>query len=59
MQANPHYARVIGTRVYSDVSILLHAVLSIREFVHVLSVLYVRVCIGSIHTHLNVYMYTF
>ena len=24
MQANPHYARVIGTRIYSDVSILNH-----------------------------------
>ena len=29
MQANPHYARVIGTRVYSDVSILIYAALSI------------------------------
>lgn len=59
MQANPHYARVIGTRVYSDVSTLLYAVLSIREFVCMCCVLYVCVCIGSIHTHLNVYMCTF
>lgn len=35
MQANPHYARVIGTRVYSDVSILIHAALSIRVHIYV------------------------
>ncbi|KAJ8796997.1 hypothetical protein J1605_001807 [Eschrichtius robustus] len=29
MQANPHYARVIGTRIYSDVSTLIYAALSI------------------------------
>lgn len=29
MQANPHYARVIGTQIYSDVSTLIYAALSI------------------------------
>ena len=29
MQANPHYARVIGTRIYSDVSILIYVGLGI------------------------------
>lgn len=51
MQANPHYARVIGTRVYSDVSILLYAVLSIREFVCVCVECVVCACMYRFHTH--------
>lgn len=58
MQANPHYARVIGTRVYSDVSILIYAALSIHVGVYIYTHTYIYISL-CIHIHLSVYMYTY
>lgn len=45
MQANPHYARVIGSRVYSDVSILPCATPHISKYINTCT--HLSVHIGS------------
>lgn len=49
MQSNPHYARVIGTRIYSDVSMLIDAAPNICKNLNTCTHLDVHMCPTQSH----------